>query len=160
MSGLAAFLGSFACEPSHASDPTRYSKLEQTDVKIGSNVFRAWIARNDHDRAAGFMYVEPGLLETLPDGKMPAMLFIFPADQPEEHGFWMKNVSVPLDIAFVRSDKTIVSIRTMAAHDDRNTHPSGSYRYTLETKAGRFRQLNIHEGDTVDIPAAALNNVE
>jgi uncharacterized membrane protein (UPF0127 family) len=118
------------------------------------------VARTDEDRAAGFMYVDPKLLEPLPDGAYPSMLFVFPADQSERHGFWMRNVPVDLDIAFVRSDGTIVTVRTMAANDTRNTLPTGPYRYVLEAKARTFRKLDIRDGDTVTIPPEALNNVE
>lgn len=154
------YLAGCGCEPPNADDPARFSKLEQVDVTVQEQVFRAWVARNDADRAAGFMYVDAKLLEPLADGAYPAMLFVFPADQSERHGFWMHNVPVDLDIAFVRSDGTIVTTKTMVREETRNTYPSGPYRFALETKAGVFRKLNIRAGDQLAIPPEALNNVE
>ena len=148
------------CEPPGASDTTRFNTMEQTDLTVGDATLRVWVAKTDNDRAAGFMYVEPEQLATLPDDADPGMLFIFPADQPATHGFWMKNVPVPLDIAFLDSSGKILTVSTMAAFDHRQTQSEGSYRYAIEVRGGLYGELGVTEGLTVAIPESVLNNVQ
>lgn len=155
--GLCLAVG-FGCDPPGADDPGRFDHMDKTDLTINDQTFRAWVAKTTDDIRSGFMFVKPEQLETLPDGKEPGMLFIFDRDRPASNGFWMKNVPVPLDIAFIRSDGTIVTIRTMAPFDHRSTYATESYRYTLEVSGGLFKKLGITEGDTIQIPDSVLNN--
>jgi uncharacterized membrane protein (UPF0127 family) len=68
----------------------------------------------------------------------------------------MKNTIIPLDIAFVRVDGRIVSIRTMAPRDTRNYYSKAPYRFALEVNANTFSRLGIKEGDTIEIPKSLL----
>lgn len=147
------------CTPAGVDDPGRFDQMEQANITVRDQVVSAWIAKTDNERARGFMEVEAELLETGADGRHPGMLFVFTTDQPPTHGFWMRRVPVPLDIAFVDSDRSIVTIKTMAPFDDRTTHSDRSYRYALEVRAGLFKDLGISEGDTLDFPDSVLNNV-
>src|SRR5258708_22892179 len=75
------------------------------------------------------------------------MLFVRREAQPQ--GFWMKNTYVPLSIAFIGSDGTILNIEDMAPLTE-TTHPSrGLARYALEMKKGWFDQQGIKSGDSV-----------
>lgn len=147
------------CGPSGAEDPDRFDKLDQVDVTIGDQKFIAWVAKTDNDRTLGFMEVEPNRLETGADGKHPGMLFVFKSERPVTNGFWMRRVPVPLDIAFVDSDRTIVTIKTMAPFDDRSTYSDSPYRFAFEVRAGLFKDLGVTEGDTLDFPDTVLNNI-
>jgi hypothetical protein len=158
--GANLLAGVTGCTPEGADDPDRYDKMEQADVTIGEQKFSSWIAKTDNERALGFMEVEAQRLATLPDGRHPGMLFVFKTDKGPENGFWMRRVPVPLDIAFVNSERSIVTIKTMAPFDDRTTHPDSSYRYALEVRAGLFKDLQIEEGSVIDFPDTVLNNVQ
>ncbi|MCA9252557.1 MAG: DUF192 domain-containing protein [Phycisphaerae bacterium] len=148
------------CTPPGADDPDRFDQMEQADLTIGDEKFAAWIAKTDNERALGFMEVEAKRLETLPDGRYPGMLFIFKSDNSTRQGFWMRRVPVPLDIAFVNSDRTIVTIKTMAPYDERNTYSDAPYRYALEVRAGLFKELGVEEGNVLEFPDSVLNNVQ
>ena len=148
------------CDPPGASDPTRFDHMETTDLRIADHTFRCWIANNNNDRQAGFMYVEAELLERNEDGTYPGMVFVFPSQQPASEGFWMRNVPVPLDIAFVKADGTIVTAKTMAAYDTSITQATASYRYTIEAKGGLFGQLGISEGDKVELDPDVLASAQ
>lgn len=120
--------------------------LRTSNVTINDNTFRAWLAISSDQTQEGLMYVPT---DRIADDQ--AMLFVF--DRDDFRAFWMKNTIAPLDIAFIRSDGTIVKIHTMPRLT-LQTFPSVTpARFALEVKAGTFAQLGIREGDRVDIPA-------
>ncbi len=148
------------CEPRNAQDMSRFQHMETVDLQLDGAIVHAWVAQSESDRLSGLMYVDEQQMTPLPDGRERGMLFVFNYDRGPNDGFWMKNVPIPLDIAFLAADGRIVSIRTMAPFDTRTTHPSGDYRLALETRAGLFRRLGVKEGDTIQIPQGILNNDE
>jgi uncharacterized protein len=82
------------------------------------------------------------------------MLFVFDFEQPLS--FWMKNTIIPLDIAYIRTDGTIVKTYTMAPLETR-TYPSiERARYALEVQAGLLDELGIQAGHTAEIPDGLL----
>ena len=91
---------------------------------------------------------------TLPDGTERGMIFVF--DHEDYHSFWMKNVIIPLDIAYIDSDGTIVSTYTMAPLDSRQgRYPSVQpVRYAIEVSANVWTRLGIEAGDQLVIPAS------
>lgn len=109
-----------------------------------------WLARTPSEQARGLMNV--------PESELPAdrgMLFIFPFDQVLS--FWMRNTIIPLDIAYIRSDGTIVRTLTMQPLDE-NSHPSiEPARFALEVRAGELAARGIAAGDRVEIPPSVLN---
>jgi uncharacterized membrane protein (UPF0127 family) len=134
--------------------------MEAVDLEIKGHAFRCWVADNDALRTVGLMNVPAEQMTPLPDGTQRGMLFVFPADKPAYHGFWMKSTIIPLDIAYVRADGRIVTIRTMAPLDLRSTPATAPYRYAIEVNANLFSELGIQEGDTIPIPESVLNNVQ
>jgi uncharacterized membrane protein (UPF0127 family) len=80
------------------------------------------------------------------------MLFDFGGDTTE--GFWMANTILPLSIAFIQGDGTILDIADMQALDRNTTSASGPYHYALETNQGYFQAHNIRKGDKVLIPSS------
>ncbi len=83
----------------------------------------------------------------LKDGK--AMLFMF--DAPDYHGFWMKNMSFPIDIIWFNENRKIVD--TVGFAKPEGEHPKKIYRprekalYVLEVKAGFVKEKKIVLGD-------------
>jgi len=80
------------------------------------------------------------------------MLFDFGQDTTS--GFWMQNTILPLSIAFILADGTILDIKDMQPLDQTTISPSGSYRYALEANQGFYRAHNIAPGDKVTLPGA------
>lgn len=65
-----------------------------------------------------------------------AMLFVFPKDG--QYGFWMKNMSIPIDIFWLDAEGRVVSIEKNISPE---TYPASFYptspaRYVLETNGG------------------------
>lgn len=150
---LAYVVGS--CTP---PDAGRLDDRDEVDLQINDLTFRAWISDDSDERQLGLMFITAEEMARLPDGAERAMLFIFDYDQPASQGFWMRNVSIPLDIAYIDSDGVILTILTMAPLDETTPYQSqASYRYALEVKGNIFSNLDISVGDTVEIPQSLLN---
>jgi uncharacterized membrane protein (UPF0127 family) len=76
------------------------------------------------------------------------MLFVFPDDIP--NGFWMKNTYIPLDIAYVDADGTILQIVQGQPLDETILRPDEPYRFALEVNQGWFERHNLGVGDKVE----------
>ncbi len=126
--------------------------MSTAKLSIGETEFQVWIANTAEQREKGLMFVETEQMQALEDGTLRGMLFIFDSERPLN--FWMENTIIPLDIAYARSDGTIVKIHTMTPLDTRfNQYPSGEpARVALEVNAGVFAAKGIGEGDVIEIP--------
>ncbi len=76
------------------------------------------------------------------------MLFIF---KKEKYlSFWMKNVSIPLSIAYIDKNGIIKDIQDMKPFDISITYPSKyPAKYALEVNQGWFKKNMIKEGNKV-----------
>lgn len=83
------------------------------------------------------------------------MLFLFPEDRTS--GFWMRDTLIPLSIAFLDADGTVLAMLDMepCEADPCPVHnPGVTYRAALEVNQGRFTDLGLGEpGWQVAIPA-------
>lgn len=101
------------------------------------------IADTDASRSLGLMH----RASMDPDA---GMLFSWTEDV--EGGFWMFNTILPLSIAFISADGTILNVEDMQPLDQNTTRPAGPYRYALEANQGFFRAHEITAGDKVTLP--------
>lgn len=86
--------------------------------------------------------------ESLPEDR--GMLFVFGEDT--QTGFWMKDTSIALSIAFIAEDGTILDIQEMEPLSTEVHQPPGPYRYALEVNQGWFRRHGFGPGDRVEVP--------
>ena len=109
------------------------------------------VARTSAQRQRGLMG-----RESLPANH--GMLFMYPREQSGRNGFWMFQTLIPLDIAFINSEGTIVAIKTMqpcgssSPSDCRSYTPDVPYVAALEVNAGYFAKRGIRMGDCVALP--------
>lgn len=107
------------------------------------------LADTEELRQQGLMRVsDPSL------GGYPGMLFLF--DRDEQGGFWMKNTLLPLSIAYVASDGSIVSSNDMdPCPPDEQRCPvykaDGSYRYAVEVPKGTLADVGLTGGATLTV---------
>jgi hypothetical protein len=101
------------------------------------------LARTAGERSRGLMFRE----ELAEDG---GMLFVFPEDT--EAGFWMRDTLIPLSIAFIAADGTIVDIQDMEPLSEDTHRPPEAYLYALEVNQGWFGHHGFGPGDRVEIP--------
>ncbi len=83
------------------------------------------------------------------------MLFVF--ENSAVRDFWMQDCLIPLDIAFLDRDGTVVKTYTMAVEPDgigRTRYSSViPTKYALEVVAGQLAKAGVREGDTARISA-------
>lgn len=135
----------FACaQPSKSQDLSKPNpKLETVNLSVGNVVVKAEVARTEIERNRGLMF-----RSFLRDGE--GMLFVFDYDQ--QVSFWMKNTKLPLSIAYIISDGTIVQILDLVPFSEEPKPSIRSIRYALEVPQGWFERAGIHVGDKIQIP--------
>lgn len=81
------------------------------------------------------------------------MIFVF--HQMREWTFEMRNTRVPLDIAFISDDGTIMNVYEKLPPGYGNSHPakrSGKGMYVVEMPSGTARRAGMYPGRIVIIP--------
>ena len=121
--------------------------LPTARLTIGPTTLTAEIAATEEHRATGLMH----RFSLAPDS---GMLFVF--DVPRVQSFWMRNTYIPLSIAFIDANGTILNIEDMQPKDERPTFSSTPALYALEMRKGWFAQKGITAGARVlGLPGAA-----
>ena len=77
------------------------------------------------------------------------MLFIF--DEVGKQSFHMTETRIPLDIAFIREDGIIDSIKPLEPFDESPVTSDGEVLCALEVNRGWFAENNVEIGDEIDI---------
>ena len=77
-------------------------------------------------------------------GGNEGMLFV--NEQAGVRCFWMHNTLIPLTIAFIGDDGTIVNIADMAAQTDDSHCSAKPVRYALEVPQGWFAKRGFKAG--------------
>jgi hypothetical protein len=77
------------------------------------------------------------------------MLFILPFRGP---GFWMKDTTIPLSVAFIAPCGEIVGIADMQPLSEQLHQVDPEYRFGLEVNQGWFAKNGVAVGDKVNIP--------
>lgn len=76
------------------------------------------------------------------------MLFVFPRE--EQQSFWMKNTLIPLDMVFIRADRTILGVVVEAEPQTLSPRSvPGRSQYVLELRGGTAPRRGIEAGQTV-----------
>ena len=123
------------------------------EVAIGETIFDVELALDESTRRRGL----GGRTELAGDA---GMLFTFTSERVVR--FHMLDCRIPLDVAFIGADLTIVEIRTMQVEPD-PAKPQAYYPsrfpalYALEVPAGTFDRLGIKPGATVRLLGEARN---
>ena len=132
--------------PRNSLEKNDLAAMAKTPVTItGKATYSSYIADQDRTRALGLMNVTE---VELPEDQ--GMIFVFGYDA--HLNFWMRNTIIPLDIAYIRSDGTIVKIHTMEPLNESGYPSVEPARFALEVRAGQFAARGIVEGDHVELP--------
>lgn len=176
--GVAIFLATtpIGCE-SNGSDSLATSTPEEVDriltarapegkelLEIKGKVFTLDLAADNPTRMLGL-----GGRDSIPEDG--GMLFVF----PESRGlrFVMRDCPVPIDVAFVDARGVVTAVHTMPPeepqrddetdflYEDRLAKYSSRFaaQFAIELKGGKFDELGVKAGDTIDLDLARLKRL-
>ena len=140
----------------HPGEPGRVllEGFEEVAVNVapGDGSFLAWCllaALSDQQRGRG-------LMEVTDLQGYPGMAFVYQEDV--QNGYHMTNTPMPLSIAWIAADGSVVTIADMApceADDDcPGYEAAGPYRYAIEAPQGTLDDLGITESSRVTVGGA------
>jgi uncharacterized protein len=123
-------------EPSKAQP-----KLPTIKLWVGPHEIVSEIAATPDQRQMGMMY-------RTSMGEMEGMIFIF--NSVSQQAFWMRNTTVPLDVAYIDPEGKIREIYPLQPLEQ-NTVPSKSFQiqYVLEMNQGWFQKYGVKAGMTI-----------
>ena len=111
------------------------------ELNIGMYRIEAEVAFTPQSRAQGLMHRK----------EMAAhhgMLFVFP--ESAIHCMWMKNTDLPLAVAFLDEQGTILNIEEMQPHTETSHCAAKAARYALEMNKGWFKRINLGAGSLIN----------
>jgi uncharacterized protein len=109
-------------------------------LKVGPHPLKVEVMAKPEELARGLMHREKL-------GRDDGMLFIF--DGPAYHSMWMKNTLIPLSVAFVDAEGTILNILDMEPQTEDTHMSAGPSVYAIETNKGWFAAKKVKAGDKV-----------
>ena len=125
------------CVLSFAQDQPQ-TQLARIKLQLGMYQIDTQVAQTPDQRSIGLMF----------RSDMPAhegMLFVF--DQPSTQCFWMKNTLLPLTVAFVADDGTIVNLADMKPQSTDSHCSLKPVRFVLEMHQGWFTKKGFKAGN-------------
>lgn len=136
---LLIVVGLLSCSNGEAAEPNRVPVTVQT--ASGPQTFQAELAVKPAERSRGLMF----RTELAPEH---GMLFVFPVEA--QQSFWMKNTLIPLDIIFIKADRTILGIVANAQPETLTSRRvPGASQYVLELLGGTAAAKGIEAGQKV-----------
>jgi hypothetical protein len=135
---LAALL--WACESGHPA-------ADRAEVTLNGTTWRVEVADTSLEQRRG-LSGRRGLEER------GGMLFVF--DRSEPRSFWMRDCHIPLDIAFLAEDGTVLNLETMHVEPDPSRpvaryESDGPARYVLEVAGGELKRAGVQAGHVAEI---------
>jgi uncharacterized protein len=111
--------------------------LPLAQIEINGHRVTAEVAATPDSRGTGLMY-----RKMLPEDR--GMLFVFP--EPAIYRMWMANTEIPLSVAFIGQDGTILNIHDMPPFTHSTFPSAGNALYALEVNRGWFAKRKIGPG--------------
>ena len=112
-------------------------KLQTVELTAGMHVIHTELAVTPAQQQVGMMF-RRGM------GGNDGMLFV--NDDLGVRCFWMHNTLIPLSIAFLAEDGTLVNIADMAPRTDDSHCSAKPVRYALEVPQGWFAKRGLKPG--------------
>ena len=115
-------------------------RLKTAELNAGMHVIQAELAVTPEQQQIGMMF-RTGM------GPNEAMLFV--EETLGVRCFWMRNTLIPLSIAFISDDGTIVNIADMKPQSDQSHCSAKPVRYALEMNVGWFAKRGVKAGSRI-----------
>jgi uncharacterized membrane protein (UPF0127 family) len=117
--------------------------LPRVKLSAGMHLIDAQVAATPDQRMTGLMH-----RREMPQHE--GMLFVF--EYAAQQCFWMKDTLLPLAVAFVADDGTIVNIDEMKPQTLDSHCSAKPVRYVLEMNKGWFAKKGIRAGTKLEGP--------
>lgn len=115
-------------------------RLPTITLTAGMHLIVAEVARTPLQQQTGMMFrTEMGPNE--------GMLFVF--DEVAPRCFWMKNTLLPLSIAYIADDGSIVNVAEMKPRSEQSHCSEKPVRFALEMNAGWFSRKGLLSGSKI-----------
>ena len=118
-------------------------KLFQTKLAIKNKTFNLWLAIDPKQKEEGLSHLSSDEV-SLNQG----MLFIYPFE--ENLSFWMKDTFFDLDMAYIKSNGTVIDMFTMPKMTEKLFSSSEKVRYVLELRAGELEKMGLKLGEKIE----------
>jgi uncharacterized protein len=115
-------------------------KLPALRLNAGMHLIQAELAQTPDQRSTGLMFRKAM-------GANEGMLFVF--EQASEQCFWMKNTLLPLSIAFLADDGSVVNLDDMKPLTLDGHCSKQPVRFVLEMNDGWFARRGIKAGSKI-----------
>ena len=112
-------------------------RLRTVDLTAGIHVIKTELAITPEQQQTGMMFRREM-------GTSEGMLFV--NDEPGVRCFWMRNTLLPLSIAFIADDGTVVNLADMDALSEQSHCSARPVRYALEVNRGWFAKRGLKAG--------------
>lgn len=116
-------------------------------VSVKGHAFRAEVAETDAQKQQGLMY----RAKLAPDA---CMIFLY--DEDGNHGIWMKNCLISLDVAWVKEDGIVVETvenvppcSPMLGNNCPTYGGKAKSRCFIEFASGTFKRIGLKKGDRI-----------
>jgi len=116
---------------------SRVSTQPRQSIAVDGHSVDCELASDDRSRMQGLMG-----RRSLGDGE--GMLFIFPREA--QQSFWMRNTSLPLEVAFADSSGQILNVEEGVPHSEEKMLSSGPAKFVLEVPLGWCKDRGIGPG--------------
>lgn len=116
------------------------TELPVTRLSIGIHLIQAEVAARPQER-------EKGLMNRPQMGSNQGMIFLF--GQPTPICMWMKNTLIPLSVAFIAEDGSILNIEDMQPQTETSHCTIKPAIYALEMNLGWFAKRGIKAGSKI-----------
>jgi uncharacterized membrane protein (UPF0127 family) len=139
LSALAALMLAATALPACAQEPQ--TNLPRVTLSAGMHQIDAQVAQTPDQRATGLMH-----RKEMPQHE--GMLFVF--ERPTMQCFWMKDTLLPLSVAFLADDGTVVNLAEMKPLALDSHCSAQPVRYVLEMNQGWFAKKGVKPGSKLN----------
>lgn len=128
-------LAPLSSAPAWAQDQAQH--LPTTTLGAGMYNIKAEVARSEQEHEIGLMF-------RTSMGNNEGMIFVF--ERAGQQCFWMKNTLIPLAVAFIADDGTVVNVDEMKAQTLDPHCSTKPVRFVLEMNTGWFTKHGVKAG--------------
>ena len=149
-STTAAPMASTNSAPSITGAVKAQPKLQTMKLYVGAEVVNTELAMT-------LVQIQTGMMFRTEMGENEGMLFVF--SKPHRTSFYMKNTKIPLNIAYLDSEGTILELLELNALDETPAEAkTDRVQFVLEMNKGWFQRHNVAVGSVVTCEVGKLKD--